>query len=168
MATKFTTSDEIYRKLVDDSDESWLYGLLAFAVIEEQRIEWAKHFEQNNERTPNSGEINGWYEQQPESVLLRAKGTAETTLQQFSEEVVDSVLEEHRKEIEESIVVGEIRSLGRFWPQFGVNLAGGFASALLFAVLLIIVAFLVLNDVSPVRFGEHIKGSIEVIEDVEK
>ncbi len=168
MATIFTTSDEIYRKLVDESDESCLYGLLAFAVIEEQRIEWAKHFEENNERTPNFDEINGWYEQQPESVLLRAKGTAETTLQQFSEEVVDSVLEEHRKEIEESIVVGEIRSLGRFWPQFGVNLAGGFASALLFAVLLIIVAFLVLNDVSPVQFGEHIKSKIEVIEDVEK
>lgn len=44
----YSSSDDIYRELVEDSDESWLYGLVAYAVVEEQRIEWAKHPAANN------------------------------------------------------------------------------------------------------------------------
>jgi len=38
MMTKFSTSDDIYQELVEESDESWLYGLVVFAIAEEQRI----------------------------------------------------------------------------------------------------------------------------------
>ena len=33
---KYSGSEDIYRELVDDSEENWLYGLVAFAIIEEQ------------------------------------------------------------------------------------------------------------------------------------
>jgi hypothetical protein len=39
----------------------------------------------------------------------------------------------------------------RFWPQFGINVAAGLASALVFAAILTAVAVVVLADVSPVR-----------------
>lgn len=42
---KYSGSPDIYRELVEDSKENWLYGLVAFAVVEEQRIEWMKHYE---------------------------------------------------------------------------------------------------------------------------
>ncbi|KZK84947.1 hypothetical protein PsAD13_01481 [Pseudovibrio sp. Ad13] len=106
-------------------------------------------------------EIREWYEQQSESVLLRAKGTAENVLNVYSNEVVESYLVDHQRSIEEGIVVGEIRDLKAFWPQFGVNLAGGFISALLFAALLTVVAFFVLNDASPVEIGREIRQQIE-------
>lgn len=158
---KYTGSADVYRELVEDSKENWLYGLVAFAVVEEQRIEWMKHYESQNGRMPDDTEIKSWYEQQPDSVLLRAKGTAENALQTFSAEVLEVANGDIRKEIEESLVISEIKKLGSFWPQFGVNLAGGFCSALLFAAFLIVMAFLVLNDTSPVEIGKKIKPPIE-------
>lgn len=158
---KYTCSADIYRELVEDSKESWLYGLVAFAVIEEQRIEWMRHYEIQKGRVPNDAEIKSWYEQQPDGVLLRAKGTAENALQTFSTEVLEVANGDIRKEIEENVIVGEIKKLGSFWPQFGVNLAGGFCSALLFAAFLIIMAFLVLNDTSPVEIGKKFNPPIE-------
>ena len=160
--TKFSGPEEIYKELVQDSEESWLYGLVAFAVIEEQRIEWMKHQESNNGSLPTADEIKNWYEQQPESVLLKAKGTAENALKVYSDEVVDLVLEDQHREVEEGIIVSEIRGLKAFWPQFGVNLAGGFVSALLFALFLAIMAFFIIYDTSPVQIGSELKQKIEV------
>ena len=162
--TKFAGPEDTYKELVEDSEENWLYGLVAFAVVEEQRIEWMKHYQEQNNRTPTSDEIRGWYEQQPPSVLLRAKGTAESALQAYSADVLDIAMEGQRKEIEEGIIVAEIRELQNFWPQFGVNLAGGFASALLLAALITIVAFFVLNDTSPAEIGRELRNSLEVID----
>lgn len=158
---KCTGSADVYRELVEDSKENWLYGLVAFAIVEEQRIEWMKHHEIQNGRMPDDAEIKKWYEQQPDGVLLRAKGTAENALQAFSAEVLEVANGDTRKEIEESVIVGEIRKLGSFWPQFGVNLAGGFVSALLFAAFLIVMAYLVLNDTSPVEIGKNLKPHVE-------
>ncbi|BDV43393.1 hypothetical protein GURASL_23160 [Geotalea uraniireducens] len=158
---KYSGSADIYRELVENSNENWLYRLVAFALVEEQRIEWMKHFEIHNGRMPNNEEIKSWYEQQPESVLLRAKGEAESALQRFSGDVLEVANEDIRKEIEEGIVVREIKKLGNFGPQFLVNLAGGFCSALLFAAFLIIMAYFVLNDTSPVEIGKKLKPPIE-------
>jgi hypothetical protein len=119
-------------------------------VVEEQRIEWMRHYEKSHGALPTPDQVRAWYEQQPPGVLLRAKGTAESALVTYTEEVAAELDSGHRKEIETGIVVGEIRQLGKFWPQFGVNVAGGFVSALLFAAILAIVAFLVFNDTSPV------------------
>lgn len=47
---KYSGSADIYRELVEDSKENWLYGLVAFAIVEEQRIEWMKHHEVQNGR----------------------------------------------------------------------------------------------------------------------
>lgn len=53
------------------------------------------------------------------------------------------------------MLVAEIRELKKFWPQFGVNLAGGFASSLLFAAVLTLLAFIVFSDASPIAIGAH-------------
>lgn len=156
--TKYVGAQDIYRELVEESNESWLLGLVAFAVIEEQRVEWMRHYEKSHGVLPNADQVQGWYEQQPPGALLRAKGTAENALLAYSEEVSSELDADYRKEIENGIVVGELRELKKFWPQFGVNVAGGFASALLFAAILTVVAFLVFNDTSPV---EMVKKSIQ-------
>lgn len=154
---KYCGAEDIYRELVEESEQSWLLGLVAFAVVEEQRIEWMRHHEKLHGSLPSPAEVQSWYQQQPASVLLRAKGTAENALQVYSEEVSAVIDGDYRREIEQDIIVGEIRDLKRFWPQFGVNLAGGFVSALLFALFLIIFAFFVLNDTSPVEIAKDLK-----------
>lgn len=154
---KYSGAEDIYRELIEESDQSWLLGLVAFAVVEEQRIEWMRHHEKHNGSLPSPTEIQAWYQQQPASVLLRAKGTAENALLVYSEEVSAVMDGDYRKEIEQDIIVGEIKELKRFWPQFGVNLAGGFVSSLLFALLIIVFAFFVLNDTSPVEIAKNLK-----------
>lgn len=160
----YSGSEEIYRELVEESEESWLYGLTAFAIIEEQRIEWMRHFERNHGKLPEPDQVRDWYEQQPPTVLLRAKGMAESALQTYSEEVNELLIEEQRREVEQGIVVGEIKDLKRFWPQFGVNVAGGFASALLFAALLVLLTFSVLSDTSPVEIAKQLRSDTEAVE----
>lgn len=159
---QFCGPEEIYEELVEKPERNWLHGLVAFAVIEEQRIEWMKHQRENNGAKPSPDEIIEWYKQQPEGVLLRALDTAEARLKDYSNFVVDTVISETIEEIKEGVLVGEIRDLKRFWPQFGVNLAGGFVSAILFACFLVLIAFVVFNDVSPVKIGAEFGHSLEV------
>jgi hypothetical protein len=153
-----SNSNDVYRQLVEDSDEDWLFGLLAFAIVEEQRIEWMKHFEENNGGAPGSAEIQHWYEQQPNGVLLRAKGDAENILKAYADEVLQEILEAERRDVAESVIVGEIRLGRRFWPQFGLNVVAGLASATLFAAILTIVAVIVFHDLSPVAIGKEMSG----------
>lgn len=82
-------------------------------------------------------------------------------LQAFSSEVAASMDEEYRRKIEESVIVSQIKSLGRFWPNFGVNLAGGIASSLLFGALLVAVWFLVVNDTSPIAIAKKLNTPAE-------
>lgn len=147
---KFTGSHDVYRELVEESDDRWDYGLFAFAVIEEQRIEWMRHYEGQHGKLPTQDEIRHWYEQQPKEALIRAKGTAESALRLLADDVLQEILEIERREVLEGQIIEEIRQGKRFLPQFGVNVAGGLASALIFAAILIVVAIVVIQDLSPV------------------
>ncbi|MHB1014346.1 MAG: hypothetical protein ACYC2W_03580 [Desulfurivibrionaceae bacterium] len=162
IAKNYAGCEDIYDELVGDSSNSWLFGLVAFAVVEEQKIEWIKHQTKSNGRPPTSDDIQTWYKQLPPGAVLRAKGTAENALALFSTEVIDENEQETRKQIEESVIVSEIREIKRFWPQFGVNLAGGFISSLLFALLLVAIAVIVLKDPSPVGLVEKMQQNSEV------
>jgi hypothetical protein len=145
--------EDVYRHLVEDADESWLLGLLAFAIVEEQCIEWMKHFAAHNGREPNEVDIRSWYEQQPEGVLGRARGEAENALPLFADDVLQKILEGERRRVAEGVIVSEVRLARRFWPQFGISVAGGFISAFVFAAVLAIFAFVVWQDASPVQIG---------------
>ena len=112
--TKYSGSEDVYKELVQDSDENWLYGLVSFAVVEEQRIEWMRHYEKQNQALPSAAEIRLWYEQQPSSVLLRAKGTAENALQAYSADVLEITLEDQRKAVEEVSLWLKFGSYGAF------------------------------------------------------
>lgn len=154
--TSYEGPENIYDELIGDEETSWLLGLVAFAVIEEQKIEWVKHVTATTGSAPTSTEIDNWYSQLPQGAVLRAKGTAENALSVYSTEVVDEVLDETKREIEESVLSNEIRELKRFWPQFGVNLAGGFISSLLFALLLVALAIVLLKSPSLIDVAKKI------------
>ena len=151
-------SEDVYRQFVEESEEAWLYGLVAFAIVEEQRIEWMKHFEKRNGHRPSVDEIQHWYEQQPQGVLLSAKGDAEHALQAYADEVLEEVLEVERRDVAEGVIVSEIRLARRFLPQFGINVAGGLVSTIVFGAILVLVAFLVWTNPSPVDIGKQLSG----------
>ena len=144
----YSSSNDVYKYLVDDSDEAWIFGLTAFAIFEQSRIEWERHFEQRKDRPPTPEEVGDWYEQHAEASLIRAKGDAENALIQYSNATVEEALLVETERIRDDVIVSEIRLGRRFWPQFGVNLAGSVTGALLFAAILVILYLFVLTDPS--------------------
>ncbi|MFT5451607.1 MAG: hypothetical protein ACI9N9_001093 [Enterobacterales bacterium] len=157
---QYSGPEDIYNKLVDDvpEDSEWLFGLVAFAVVEEKKIEWIRHQKKHNGDEPTDDDIRNWYNQLPSGELLRAKDTAAARLRDYGETAIEAYQVDFENDLRESILVSEIRETKKFLPQFGVNLAGGFASALLFAACLTIFALLVFNDTSPV---ELVKNQVE-------
>ena len=141
-----SSSEDVYRELIEESEESWLYGLVAFAVVEERRIEWMKHRADTTGVLPDAEQIREWYDQLPPGELLRAKGEAEGALAEYAGRVEEELLERHGQEIRDGTIVSEIRLGQRFWPQFAINFAGGLASAVMFAAILAILAFFILMD----------------------
>jgi hypothetical protein len=152
--------EDTYRELVEQSKENWLLGLVAFAVVEEQRIEWMRHFETQSGSLPSDQQVHDWYRQQPSSVLLRARGTAENALKVYAEEVAATIEEDYRREIQEGALIEEIRSHNRFWPQFGANIAAGLLSTFIFSLLLVLLALIVFKDPSPVAMAKQAQESI--------
>ena len=51
---KYSGPEDVYKELVENrpDDEEWLLGLVAFAVVEEQKIEWIKHQKENSGQIP--------------------------------------------------------------------------------------------------------------------
>lgn len=156
---QISNAEDAYKHLVEDSPESWIYGLLAFAIIEERRIEWIQHVKEYDGRTPNLTEIENWYRNQPDGALLRAKAEAEDALTLYSDDVLQDVLDLERKEVADGLIVSEIRHNRRLLPQFGINVAGGLVSAILFAVLLSLFAIFVVFDTSPAEVGKNLMNS---------
>ena len=144
-----SSSEDVYRHFVEQS------AVICFAMLEEQKIEWSRHFASLNGRSAASDEVASWYAQQPPGVLLRARGIAENSLQHYATDVVQAALAAERQSIAEGVIVSEIRMARRFWPQFGMNVAAGLASALVFAALLTAVAVVVLADVSPIQIVQE-------------
>lgn len=75
-----TGSEDTYSTLVERGKEGWIHGLVAFAIFEEQRIDWMRHIESRSGCVPDSDQIREWYEQQPISALIRARQTAKVML----------------------------------------------------------------------------------------
>lgn len=157
---KYSGADDIYQVLVEESEENWLLGLLAFAVVEEQRIEWVKHRTKNT-GAPTATDIQTWYESQPKSTLVKARAEAEAALKSYGAQAVEEFDEAYRKEIAQGIVVAEIQKNGKWLPQFGMNVAGGVVSSIVFSAILILLAFFVLKGPSTNDIASVLKNQKE-------
>lgn len=129
---------------------------MTFAVFEEGRMEWMKHETERNGKPPTAGEVKRWYEQKPKADLLRAKGTAENTLKNFAETVVEEYDQEMRSSIEQEIISSKLQDLQSTTLGFGRSILASFIASFIFAALLIGVAAIVLNDPSPVEIGKEL------------
>jgi len=87
-----TDSRDVYEHLVANSSDDWLMGLLAFSLVEEQRLEWMEHQKEATGSLPSDEDIRKWYARQPVSFLIKAKEEAENVLEDFFEEAMDSAI----------------------------------------------------------------------------
>lgn len=155
-----TGSLDVYEQLAEDRSRNWIRALLTFAAIEEQKFEWMKHHAEHEGRDATDDEVRAWYGALPASAVPRARSAAVAAMDSYAELIEASFCDFVREEVEASALIGEIRQVRRFWPQFVISVAAGLASSILFAALLFTTAFLVLNDRSPVELGASlISGS---------
>lgn len=148
------SAEDVYETLVETSDDAWIFGLVAFAILEEERIEWLNHYSKRFGTLPSRKEAMAWYEQlPPETTLVRIKAKAEQSLQAYSDRVLEQVREEERAEVRESVLVSEIRMGRRLLPQFATGVIASVFGSIIFAALLIGAAYLVFSDTSPVEIG---------------
>lgn len=117
-----SNSNDVYNHLVENSKADWVSNLLAFSIVEEQRIEWMKHQKNSSGSLPTEEEIRKWYTQQPEGVLIKAKAEAANALDNFYREALDTALDRERDEIRNSLVITQINKLGNFWTRFWQNI----------------------------------------------
>lgn len=156
---RYAGPEDVYDEVTRAHDAHWLGGLLAFAVIEEQKIEWMKHHAEHCGCSVTDEQVTAWYGALPETALVRARKAAQDSLDTYADDVAAAVGDALRKEVEQSLLLGEIRQVRRFWPQFGLSIAGGLASSILFGALLFFIAFLVLNERSPIAIGASLQPS---------
>ena len=162
---QYSSPEDVYKELVDDPEADRIRGLVAFAAVEEQKIRWLRHYRQHNGTQPKPEDVENWYKQQPPSVISGAKAVAETALRAYHEEAVKRALAGEGKKVTEGTIVSEIRKLCGFMSQFWASFAGGLAASMLFAIMLAIVAFVVLQDASPVDVGVKLRGVLEETKD---
>lgn len=162
---KYSGPDDIFRDVVEESDENWLLGLLAFAMVEEQRIEWARHRLETTGRPPAPADAQAWYESQPRGVVVRALAEAESALKTYGNDAIEEFDETYRREIAQGVVVAEIRKLGRWAPQLGMNVLGGLIGSTAFTTLLIIIGLLVLNEPSANALARKLQQPTETAHD---
>jgi len=134
-----SNSNDVYNQLVEISDADWVSGLLAFSIVEEQRIDWMEHQKEATGSLPSDEDIRKWYSQQPEGVLIKAKEEAENALDDLFEEVFNTALQQERDNIRNSHVIAEINRLGSFRTLFWRNIVITVISFFVFTGLSILI-----------------------------
>jgi hypothetical protein len=149
---------DVFTRLVDEAEHSFELGLMAFALIENKRFDWMRHVEKYENRTPDQSEIDRWHRELPPSELRIAVDHAESMLRNSAETIMGEVLDLEVRRVRDSTLFTEIQTLRRFWPAFGVNVAGGLTSALVFAALVVLLGAYVLADFDLIKvFSEQPK-----------
>lgn len=149
--------EDTYRKLVQQTEGNWLRGLIAFAILEEQKVEWMRHMESTSGALPTGDQVRRWYQHQPESALRRVQGAAEVVLNEYSGALTESIEKGYRKEVIDRVVLSTIRSSKKFWPTFIANVAAGCVAALLFSSLLVLLTIIVFRDPSPIAMIRQVQ-----------
>lgn len=131
----FSGPQDVYEALVENAppQEEKLLGLLAFACIEEQRAEWARHQTARNGAPPTAGETIAWYRQRTPEDIRRAKDEAERQLKHFAGASARRVWKGETKKF--------AKEVNKFWPQFRVNLAANFAFAFIVLMVALYIRF---------------------------
>ena len=130
-------SDEAFALLVTEAEESWTLSLMAFALLEQQRVEWVDQFRSVHGREPSVEETTGWYAGRTPGDYLRVKGEAENTLSLFVEQTVEEAISEAESLWKRDAIFSHIKMYNGFFRQAGTNIVGGVIAAFVFSFVVL-------------------------------
>jgi hypothetical protein len=158
--TPLTSSDDAFRYFrdrrgVDTDGDTDAIALFAFALVEQDRIDWVEHFRTDHDAGPTTEQVVEWYRGKPESYFRDKERTAEVWYASFARWYLrDEISAEQQKAIH--AVVGD---LGKFWPTFWNGNLTGITSNIFFAILVVAFVYIITTDFSFIAWTKGLLGS---------
>lgn len=173
-------SDEVFRFLVsrrevDGDGETDLIALFTYALVEQDRIQWADHRAGQGLLAPTDGDTRAWFADKPETYFDDKERRSEQWFADFARAYLKEEIARDREHAVQNAVSGlrtdilgardtivkriDRRTRSRGWS---VNIASGLISNFVFALVVAVLFFTTVNKLS---FGDVIgdiaKGRVE-------
>ncbi len=118
----------IFERLVIEPEGGEVLGVIAYGLYKKAKWEWAQEFWNNNGRPPNEAELKAYIRTWTPSQLQNIRNNAAQVLSEYA----DTVIEEAKPDIVAKALKG----------TFTRNLLTNLASAVLYTLILIALAFI--------------------------
>jgi len=140
---KFTDADEVFDELVNQADTKRLLGLVAYALVEDRRIDSKKHQHQTTGKIEDS---EAWYSRLSEAELQRVKTEARIELQDYFFDGINEWDADREQEIKDSLLYIQIQEI-KDSTTFIKSLAASFWATVLFSGLVFILILLAADQI---------------------
>lgn len=95
-----TSYNDIYTKLVEETDDEKIIGIIAYAIYKQSKIEWIKKFIKENGKKPTEEDFNNFYKIISTDTNLNG---FKTQAYDFLNEYLEVMQEEIEKEVQQKI-----------------------------------------------------------------
>lgn len=153
------STKEVFERFTQGQDEGNILPYLCYAIFAAERYEWAERCLENYGQYPDGNEERRWISELPENYFAKIERRATNWMDEFARDYLDETIEEEKNEAVENSIRPELSSLNRFWPAFWNNVAGGVVAAIIFAIIVFAVAFLVFGNISPVDMAKEVSSN---------
>ncbi|MBT3628474.1 MAG: hypothetical protein HOM52_06420 [Rhodospirillaceae bacterium] len=140
------TPQDAHRQLVTEAEHSWTLGLMAYAIVEDQKYEWIAHLKETEGREPTTTEIENWFRSRTPESFTRVVADAEHALQLVADDALEEIIGDERRGAFESGIVEAVNGMTGSWRQFGIGIGASLVGAILFAILILVVAFIAIDN----------------------
>lgn len=174
------SSDDVFRFLVerrgvDGDGETDLIALFTYALVEQDRIEWANHRIEQGQPAPSEGEVRSWFADKPAGYFDDKERHGEQWFTDFARAYLKEEIERDRGRAVEQVVASlrndiigardkvvnriDSRTRSKGWL---VNISSGLISNFIFVVIGAVLFFAAVNKLSfSDVVGDILKGRTE-------
>lgn len=175
-----TCSDDVFQFLVeqrgvDGDGETDLIALFAYALVEQDRIQWASHRRDQGQAIVDTKDVEQWFSDKPEAYFQDKLRRGEEWFTNFARAYLrDEVEADRERAVQQAVgalrsdiinardkVVNRIDSRTRS-KGWSVNIASGLISNFIFAIVIAVLFFTTINKLTFADVvGDIAKGKTE-------
>ncbi len=139
--------NHMFESLVTSDDD--VVGMVAYSLYKLSKRDWIANFSQENGRSPSKDECDEYVKKMMPRDIDRLRVLAEGIMSEYGGVVLADAYSEIREEAREDEIICQIQKQGAFWKQVGT----GLFSAFLFALILILLYYILKFLGIPFSFG---------------
>jgi hypothetical protein len=133
------------RRGLDADGDPDAIALFAFALVENDRLDWVDHYRANhNNVDPSPDQVAEWYRGKPESYFRDKERYAESWYATFARGLLRDEIEAGKQ----NAIRDALGDLRRFWPGFWTGNLVGLTSNLIFTLVVVMFVAVITTDFS--------------------